>query len=223
MILTRAWLHEIAYGNGATWTREQLSLLGVSWPPRKGWVKALVGREILDTLAEALVRAAKPKTESIPVSLPLVSDCRFSVDKGLSRGSVFERALGTFERAIRKQRRDERKRSGALKYRGQQQTVDVNSQAFLASYDWRRLRMVILTKRGAQCECCGATPQDGVRMHVDHIKARRTHPQLALDESNLQVLCEPCNHGKGNDEKDWRQVAINEGRSEDVLAVKQNS
>ena len=42
-------------------------------------------------------------------------------------------------------------------------------------------------------------------MNVDHIKPRKKYPELALDKSNLQVLCEECNHGKGNwDETDWR-------------------
>jgi hypothetical protein len=87
-------------------------------------------------------------------------------------------------------------------------TADVNSLAFLESYEWRRLRMEVLVKRGARCECCGATPKDGLRMHVDHIKPRRLFPALALDESNLQVLCEVCNHGKGNwDQTDWRPKA----------------
>ena len=44
----------------------------------------------------------------------------------------------------------------------------------------------------------------GVRVHVDHIKPRRLFPSLALVESNLQVLCEVCNHGKGNwDQTRW--------------------
>ncbi len=82
---------------------------------------------------------------------------------------------------------------------------DVNSDAFLASYEWRRVRMEALKRHGARCQCCGATPADGVRMHVDHIKPRRLFPQLALDVENLQVLCELCNHGKGNwDTTDWR-------------------
>lgn len=43
-------------------------------------------------------------------------------------------------------------------------------------------------------------------MNVDHIKPRKTHPHLALDPSNLQVLCDVCNHGKGNwDKTDWRK------------------
>ena len=82
----------------------------------------------------------------------------------------------------------------------------VTSDDFLMSYEWRKLRMVVLKKRGARCECCGATPADGVTViNVDHIKPRKLFPELALEESNLQVLCSPCNHGKGNwDQTDWR-------------------
>lgn len=80
------------------------------------------------------------------------------------------------------------------------------SQAFLASGEWRRLRMKVIKERGAKCECCGATPADGVTViNVDHVKPRKTHPELALAKSNLQVLCHVCNHGKGNwDDTDWR-------------------
>lgn len=79
---------------------------------------------------------------------------------------------------------------------------------FLMSYEWRKLRMVVLKKRGARCECCGASPKDGTTvLNVDHIKPRKLHPELALDESNLQVLCHACNHGKGNwDQTDWRSA-----------------
>jgi hypothetical protein len=84
-------------------------------------------------------------------------------------------------------------------------TVSPHSDAFLSSYEWRRTRMQVLKRDGARCACCGASPADGLTMHVDHIKPRRIFPQLALDLTNLQVLCEVCNHGKGNwDMTDWR-------------------
>jgi 5-methylcytosine-specific restriction endonuclease McrA len=83
----------------------------------------------------------------------------------------------------------------------------VVGDAFLASYEWRRLRMVALTKYGARCQCCGATPSTGAVMNVDHIKPRRLFPDLALTLDNLQILCHECNHGKGNwDRTDWRPV-----------------
>lgn len=83
---------------------------------------------------------------------------------------------------------------------------DVTSSAFLASYEWRRVRMEVIQERGARCECCGASPRDGrTVINVDHVKPRRTYPHLALSKDNMQVLCSVCNHGKGNwSEHDWR-------------------
>jgi 5-methylcytosine-specific restriction endonuclease McrA len=81
------------------------------------------------------------------------------------------------------------------------------TDAFLSSYEWRRVRMEVLKRYGARCQCCGATRDNGVQMNVDHIKPRKLFPELALDQSNLQVLCEVCNHGKGNwDMTDWRML-----------------
>jgi hypothetical protein len=84
--------------------------------------------------------------------------------------------------------------------------VDPTRDAFLESFEWRQLRMRVLKRYGPVCMCCGATPaSSGEPMNVDHIKPRRKYPELALDFDNLQVLCHPCNHGKGNwDETDWR-------------------
>ena len=76
---------------------------------------------------------------------------------------------------------------------------------FLETYVWRKKRMEALLKYGPKCMCCGATPKTGAVMNVDHIKPRRTHPELALEIDNLQILCGDCNHGKGNwDSTDWR-------------------
>lgn len=81
------------------------------------------------------------------------------------------------------------------------------SPDFLGSYQWRELRMKVIKAYGAVCMCCGASPKSGAVICVDHIKPRKRRPDLALEFSNLQVLCEECNHGKGNwDETDWRPV-----------------
>ena len=90
--------------------------------------------------------------------------------------------------------------------------------AFLQSYEWRRVRMEALKKHGARCMCCGATPKEGAVMNVDHIKPRKLFPELALDLSNLQVLCNPCNHGKGNwDMTDWREPLVTDWRVRYVI------
>ena len=55
-------------------------------------------------------------------------------------------------------------------------------------------------------------------LEVDHIKPRSTHPELALDFDNLQVLCHDCNQGKGNrDDFAWRSATP---ESRDTLAMK---
>ena len=86
--------------------------------------------------------------------------------------------------------------------------IHTSTDAFLLTYEWRKVRMEALKKYGARCQCCGATPSHGAVMNVDHIKPRKLFPHLALDINNLQVLCHECNHGKGNwDMTDWREVA----------------
>lgn len=58
------------------------------------------------------------------------------------------------------------------------------------------LRYDILVRDGFRCKICGASAQDGVKLHVDHIipvsKGGKT------EKSNLRTLCERCNLGKGD-------------------------
>ena len=89
----------------------------------------------------------------------------------------------------------------------QWQKTGIASDAFLSTFEWRKVRMQALKKYGAKCQCCGVTPDHGAVMNVDHIKPRKLFPNLALDLNNLQVLCHDCNHGKGNwDMTDWRST-----------------
>jgi DNA repair exonuclease SbcCD ATPase subunit len=75
-----------------------------------------------------------------------------------------------------------------------------NPKAFYASWDWKKKRMEALLKHGHRCQSCGASPSNlhSIRLVVDHIKPIRTHWNLRLDLSNLQVLCDDCNMGKGH-------------------------
>jgi len=61
--------------------------------------------------------------------------------------------------------------------------------------NWR-LRAMILMKDGARCKLCGATPQDGSKLHVDHIIPWANGGETILE--NLQILCAKCNIGKSN-------------------------
>lgn len=76
--------------------------------------------------------------------------------------------------------------------------IILDPDVFYKSWRWKELRLIALDQCGRRCCSCGATPRpdNQVVLHVDHIKPLRIHPKLALDISNLQVLCEACNQGK---------------------------
>ena len=61
--------------------------------------------------------------------------------------------------------------------------------------NWRQ-RAIVLMRDGARCRLCGATPQSGARLHIDHILPWSKGGETVLE--NLQVLCEQCNIGKSN-------------------------
>lgn len=50
MIITREYVHAHRTAAGG-WTKAQLAALGVSWPPTKGWLTAIIGLEITDDQA----------------------------------------------------------------------------------------------------------------------------------------------------------------------------
>ncbi len=84
----------------------------------------------------------------------------------------------------------------------------IKSDAFLDTFEWRKVRMEAILKYGKRCQCCGTVPlpSNDVKINVDHVIPRKVDPSLALELSNLQVLCNVCNHGKGNwDTTDWRE------------------
>lgn len=72
--------------------------------------------------------------------------------------------------------------------------------SFYRSQAWRKLRFSVLSENDGRCSICGTSSKDGITLHVDHIKPRSKYPELALDPTNLQVLCEACNIGKGTAE-----------------------
>jgi 5-methylcytosine-specific restriction endonuclease McrA len=92
-----------------------------------------------------------------------------------------------------------------------QHSSQQDREDFYRSWDWRTLRMKVIKKYGRRCMCCGSTPSDvdtsgaPVRIVVDHIKPLANFWQMRLVPSNLQILCDECNMGKGAwDETDHR-------------------
>lgn len=105
----------------------------------------------------------------------------------------------------RVRRKNARARKRKLKALFRKQTRGTPSgDPFFRCEGWMRVRYAALVRHKGRCMACGASGAN-VRLHVDHIKPRARYPELALEISNLQILCEPCNLGKGCwDETDWR-------------------
>lgn len=198
MKITREFIEQHKTRRGG-WTNLQCQALGEGWKPAKGWIERAIEADHTPAAIERFIAAATRRANKV------------------------ERAV------MREQRRDE-KRAGkvaALAAKLAKPTHSAKphkvsaefatSPDFLGSFQWRKLRMQVLKHYGAKCMCCGATPEHGAVMNVDHIKPRKTHPKLALDFDNLQVLCGECNHGKGNwDSTDFRPA--DEGIDPDVSA-----
>jgi 5-methylcytosine-specific restriction endonuclease McrA len=105
-------------------------------------------------------------------------------------------------------KKEKKRKLAAVKKRRMQELVRIRnsfaSDPFYSSREWLQLRYRVLVSRGRRCEACGIEGCN-VRFHVDHIKPRSKFPDLALNEGNLQVLCEACNIGKGIwDQTNWR-------------------
>lgn len=80
--------------------------------------------------------------------------------------------------------------------RDRQRIID-EMKAFYASSEWRLVREQVIQEQGRVCQECGSRIIEDFDLTVDHIKPRSKFPELALDKSNLQVLCRKCNSAKG--------------------------
>ncbi len=88
--------------------------------------------------------------------------------------------------------------------------------------EWKKARYHALKIYGNKCHLCGAVPQDGVQVHVDHIKPRHLYPELCLDFNNLQVLCSTCHTAKGmwhEDDCRGRHTIIEPVRLKDFFRI----
>ena len=91
---------------------------------------------------------------------------------------------------------------------------DDQLKSFYRSWEWKRARYQCLKSSGGKCECCGRGKAENAVLSVDHIKPLRFFWELRLDQSNLQVLCNSCNMGKGfKDKTDWREPSESSNES----------
>ena len=109
----------------------------------------------------------------------------------------------TFFAAIRVQETHERERGAKIEARleelarERQHRID-ETNAFYASAEWRLIRQKVIEEQGQVCSQCQKEIIDEFDLTVDHIKPRSKFPDLALELSNLQVLCRSCNSAKSN-------------------------
>jgi 5-methylcytosine-specific restriction endonuclease McrA len=184
MKITREFIEAHRTERGG-WTNKQCQALGEKYAPVKGWIeRAIAADHTPEAIANFIKFASRDEAKAARAAL-----------------RAERKALKKERRLIQqKPKKPKNVATSVPRYAG-----DVNADSFLSSFEWRKLRMQVLRHYGPRCMCCGATPADGAMMNIDHIKPRRTHPHLALAFDNLQVLCNPCNHGKGNwDSTDWR-------------------
>jgi 5-methylcytosine-specific restriction endonuclease McrA len=60
------------------------------------------------------------------------------------------------------------------------------------SPEWASLRLRRIAEERGICQGCGTRRASGARLIGHHARPLRTHPQLALDEENVVVLCPGC-------------------------------
>src|SRR5262245_53377314 len=63
-VVTEEWLRRWATDGHVGWPAKQLAAIGVSWPPRKGWLQSLIGVAIPDEMRQNFERLSKRQTHS---------------------------------------------------------------------------------------------------------------------------------------------------------------
>lgn len=207
--VTREWIDKYTTPRGG-YVYAQVKALGAGWPLVSGWKNRAVGTQISDDQRRVFEAGADGKSQAKDAARELLglhvkmtkAERRAKRELAKSAKHASNKRTEPIKTAIRQANAAAQK---IKPVRVVVAGVSVTSKEFLQTYEWRTARMVALKKYGPVCQCCGASPATGAVMNVDHIKPRKLFPHLALDVDNLQILCGPCNMGKGNwDTTDWR-------------------
>ncbi|MDN3652584.1 HNH endonuclease [Thalassotalea ponticola] len=70
-----------------------------------------------------------------------------------------------------------------------------NTPNFYLTPQWKELRVQALERDKSRCKLCGASASES-KLEVNHIKERAKYPELELELSNLETLCEHCHQAK---------------------------
>ncbi len=80
----------------------------------------------------------------------------------------------------------------------------LEDRRFYNSAAWRRCRKAFLTENPL-CVDCEKEGHCTPATQVDHIKARKDHPELAFDFDNLRALCLSCHSRRTRQETNRRR------------------
>lgn len=162
-------------------TKLQAEAIGTMWPLQDGWYSQYKEKDIGS--GEELLALASKNVKARMGVLPV-------------------------QKALRKKQTKKNKCPRPPKPNGKAELCGkefILGSGFYNSREWRELRYKFIVTQKGRCSCCGRSSRQGIVLHVDHIYPRSKYWKLALNEDNLQLLCEDCNLGKSNkDTTDWR-------------------
>jgi hypothetical protein len=175
--------------NRGGFTKKQV-ILAQTLTGSSKWKSKIIGMDISDAVWDRFVKHAKNKDKHR--------------EKTKKKPKTVNKMTVDRDQFWKPEARDIPKAKKAKKKKNKKQYSSYKD--FYSSKEWRKLRVRVLEKYGCKCMMCGRSPKvHGVVIHVDHIKPRSKYPELELDITNLQILCEDDNLGKSNRyETDWR-------------------
>lgn len=83
----------------------------------------------------------------------------------------------------------------------QQLIRDNNVHEFYTSSIWRKTQARILQKQHYECQRCKSKGLVTKARTVHHKQHLRAHPELALDDNNLEAICERCHYDEHHRKK----------------------
>ena len=79
-------------------------------------------------------------------------------------------------------------------------------QRWRSTARWQQLRWQCLVRDMFQCQMCNRIEHDTSKLHGDHIKPAKTHPELFWEPDNIQTLCERCHTSDKQKQERGRKV-----------------
>ncbi len=159
--LTKKKIREMASDRGG-FGRAQLDVLGISWPPPKGWQRGLVGR--------------------------LISGALFDRVKGLRNVHLLN-SSGVMEK---KRKKRGKKRRPPAKKGPKLHFIDPGREIPWAEQylhpNWQKMRLLVLRRDNFTCVRCD---DQHSQLHVHHLKYSSGYI-WEVPMKNLETLCKEC-------------------------------